>query len=374
MIWEGIFRQMKRILAVSVLLTACVAAQGQALPAKPALPAPVQPQNTAAHPEAVSAAEAVITVHGLCTEPSAKGSAECVTVINKEQFEKILGAVNQSNAPMPPQAIRNLAERYVQILAFAKQAEKLDLDKDPKFLELMRIVRLNSLTETYHRALEEKYRTPPDADLQAYYDKNIAKYEQVKLSRVFIPRINPKAPGPGVDDFAQRAQKVADDLRERAAKGEELDKLQQEAYRTLGLNPPSLNTDIGARRRGSGTLATNVEADVFALKSGEVTKVEPEPSGFQFYKLQGRETLPLAQVKTEIAAVLRKEQIDAANKAVSDPIHTDLNETYFGPHSSGMQMTMPPPRGPQPHPVTPSPTPAPENAPGKGAAKPPVEP
>src|SRR5262249_40204996 len=156
------------------------------------------------------------------------------------------------------------------------------------------------------------------------------------------PRVNPKAPnGAGSDDFAQRAQKLADSLRERAAKGEELDKLQQEAYSTLGLNPPSVNTDVGARRRGSGLLAPNVETDVFALKPGEVTKVEPEPGGFQFYKLQARETLPVAQVKTEIAAVLRKEQLDAANKAVMDPIHTDLNETYFGPRSTGTPLAIP---------------------------------
>jgi hypothetical protein len=356
---------MIRIPVVFAILAAWVAAQGQTLPMKPGTP-PVQ--AAAAHPEAVAANEAVITVHGFCAE-APKAGAECVTVINKEQFEKILGAVNQANAPMPPQAIRNLAERYVQIMAFASQAEKLGLDKDPKFQELMRVVRLNSLAEVYRRALDEKYRTPSDADIQAYYNQNVSRFEQVKLSRVFIPRVNPKAPSSaGPDDFAQRAQKLADSLRERAAKGEDLDKLQQEAYHTLGLNPPSLNTDVGTRRRGSGTLAPNVENDVFALKLGEVTKIEPEPSGYQFYKLQARETLTPEQAKNEIAATIRKNQLDAANKAVTDPIHTDLNETYFGPRSTGMPAPSPP-RGPQLQPHPPVPTPTPATAPVK-----PVEP
>ncbi len=364
MISEGVFAKMMRIFVVPVLLAACAAAQGQgaATPvpqqqAKPGTAASVQPPATAAHPEAVGANEAVITVHGFCPN-AAKSGAECTTVISKEQFEKIMAAINQTNAPMPPPAIRNLAERYVQIMAFASQAEKLGLDKDPKFQELMRIVRINSLAEVYHRSMEEKYRSPSDADVQAYYDKNVARFEQVKLSRVFIPRVNPKAPTGGLDDFAQRAQKLADSLRERAAKGEDLDKLQQEAYRTLGLNPPSLNTDVGTRRRGSGTLPPNVENDVFALKSGEVTKVEPEPSGFQFYKLQGRDTLALAQVKSEIVAAIRKGELDASTKNVMDPIHTDLNETYFGPRSAGTPLTIPPPRSPQFHPPAPSPSPA----------------
>ncbi len=377
MIPEGVFAKMMRIFVVPVLLAVCAAAQGQvaAAPApqqqtKPGTPASVQPPAAAAHPEAVGANEAVITVHGFCPDP-AKSGAECTTVISKEQFEKIMAAVNQTNAPMPPPAIRNLAERYVQIMAFASQAEKLGLDKNPKFQELMRIVRINSLAEAYHRSMEEKYRSPSDADVQAYYDKNITRFEQVKLSRVFIPRVNPKAPTGGIDDFAQRAQKLADSMRERAAKGEDLDKLQQEAYRTLGLNPPSLNTDVGTRRRGSGTLPPNVENDVFALKSGEVTRVEPEPSGFQFYKLQGRDTLTLAQAKSEIVAAIRKGELEASTKSVMDPIHTDLNETYFGPRSAGTPLAIPPPRSPQYHPPAPSPSPA--TAPGSSTTKP-VEP
>lgn len=360
---------MMRILVTLLLAAASAGAQtqstgapaGQSAPpqAKPETPRPVTPaQAPVAHPEAVGTNDAVITVHGFCPGASGKSGDACTTLITKEQFEKIVGAVNQAGAPMPPTAIRNLAERYVQILVFADAAEKLGLDRDPKFQELMRVVRLNSLSEAYHRSAEAKYRTPADTDVQSYYDKNIAKFEQVKLGRVFIPRVNPKAPREGLDDFEQRAQKLANDMRERAAKGEDLDKLQQEAYRTLGLATPSLNTDLGTRRRGS--LPQGVERDVFALKSGEVTRVEPEPAGFQFYKLQGRDTLPLAQVKNEIIAALHKDSLDAANKSVLDPIHTDLNETYFGPKSSGAPLTIPPPRGPQLHPpvsAVPKPTP-----------------
>ncbi|HKV93496.1 MAG TPA: peptidyl-prolyl cis-trans isomerase [Candidatus Angelobacter sp.] len=353
---------MMRIRIAPILLAVCMPALGQGTTAsvqpRPGTPLAAQP-GTTAHPEAVDAKDAVITVHGFCPEASASNSGACTTVITKEQFERTLAAVNQANAPMSPAAIRNLAERYVQIMAFASQAEKLGLDKDPRFQELMRVVRLNSLTEAYHRAVDEKYRTPSDADIQAYYDKNIAKFEQVKLGRVFIPRVNPKAPREGPNDFEQRAQKLAESMRDRAANDEELDKLQQEAYKTLGLTAAPITTELGTRRRG--TLPPNVENEIFSLKSGEVTKVEPEPAGFQFYKLQARETLTVAQAKTEIVAAIRKEAIEAANKAVMDPIHTDLNEAYFGPRSAGTPFTMPQSREPQHPPVAPAA--APNNAP-----------
>jgi hypothetical protein len=292
----------------------------------PATPGTTPSAQSGAHPEAVGATETVITIHGFCPNTPGKSGDSCNTVLTKEQFEKILGAVNQSGAPMPPAAVRNLAERYVQILAFADAGEKLGLDKDPKFQELMRVVRLNSLAEAYRRSVEEKYRSPSDAEIENYYKQNIARFEQVKLSRVFVPRVNPKTPREGLDDFVQRAQQTANSLRDRAAKGE--------------------------------------EQDIFALKSGEVTKVEPEPAGFQFYKLQGRETLALAQVKNEIIAALHKEHLDAANKSVFDPIHTDLNDTYFGPKSAAMPLTIPPQAHPTP-PVTP-----PSTSPGAGAFRP----
>jgi hypothetical protein len=368
---------MKPILAFIVLTAACAAAQAPgaaspspALPpqARPGMPPATPQQGPIAHPEAVGDKEAVITVHGLCSGNSGANGAACSTVVTKEQFEKIMAAVNQAGAPMPPLAVRNLAERYVQMLAFSQQAEKLGLDKDPKFLEFMRVVRLNSLSDAYRKTIAEKNSTPSDADLQAYYDKNIAKFEQVKLGRIFIPRVDPKAPRGGLDDFEQRAQKLADAMRERAAKGENLDKLQQEAYKSLGLAPPSLNTDAGTRRRGS--FPPTVENDIFSLKSGEVTRVEPEPAGFQFYKLQGRDTLTLAQVKNEIIAALRNESLDASNKAVLDPLHTDLNETYFGPRSAGSPLTIPAPRPPQPRPGVSSPG----NPAASSGVKPPASP
>ena len=347
-----------RSLVILVLLAATAGAQSQRRhrphkvrrasrrPGPPVRPEATHRRSLSPTRKRLGPGEAVITIHGFCPDSPGKNGDSCTTVLTKEQFEKIVAAVNQSGAPMPPVAIRNMAERYVQILAFAGAAEKLGLDKDPKFQELMRVVRLNSLSEAYRRTLEEKYRTPSDADVKAYYDKNVAKFEQVKLGRVFVPRVNPKAPREGLEDFAQRAQQVANALRERAAKGEDLDKLQQEAYKTLGLAPPSLNTDAGTKRRGS--FAPAVDQEIFALKPGEVSKVEPEPAGFQFYRLQGRETLTLAQAKNEIVAVIHKENLEAANKAVLDPVHADLNDTYFGPKSAGSPLMMPPPRPPQP--------------------------
>src|SRR5215467_729149 len=268
---------MKRLLAF-ILVALNAVAWGQVAAAPPSAPAQTRPAPPVAapspHPEAVGASEAVITVHGLCPTLPDKTSAACTTVITKEQFEKILNAVNQAGAPMPPASVRGLAERYVQIMAFSEQAEKLGLDKDPKFQELIRITRMNLLAETYRRQAGQKDSTPTEAEIEAYYHKNTAKFEQVRLGRIFIPRTNPKAPPIGpINEFEQRAEKMITSIRDRAAKGEDLDKLAIEAYKTLGIVTPPPNTDAGLRRRGN--FPQSVENDVFSLKLGECTRIEP---------------------------------------------------------------------------------------------------
>jgi len=108
-----------RSLVVSLLVALAAGAQSPAPGPPTAMPGRQGSQSAnqpgfnmtaqaAAHPEAVAAGEAVITIHGLCPGTGKTGDA-CATVLTKEQFEKIVAAVNQSGAPMPAVAIRNLA-------------------------------------------------------------------------------------------------------------------------------------------------------------------------------------------------------------------------------------------------------------------------
>src|SRR5215469_1262524 len=214
------------------------------------------PSAPATDPSAsVAPTEPVITAKGVCPyRPVTKAAAgapkpvpvPCVTVVTKGQFEKLINAVSPSNQNVPPAMRRNLAQAYVELLAYAQAADKAGVDKDPKFIEVMRLVRMRTLADLYRRDLEEKYRTPPEADIQAYYNQNVQRYEEIKLTRIFIPAKNPSAQAK--DDLEKKAAQVAADMHDRAAKGEDMEKLQKEAYTTLGLTIAPPNTLIGGRR------------------------------------------------------------------------------------------------------------------------------
>jgi hypothetical protein len=338
---------MIRILTISLLAGTCAFAQTAGAPAaqsparppvpQPSAPPVVQPQSF--NPDNVAPNAAVVVVHGVCP-PANAGSAKngatkdastnanCQTVITKDQFNAMLSGMSLASQLPTQAAMRNFAESYAQLLAMAGAGEKGGAENDPRFQELMRIARIRALADFYRHALEEKYSNPSQEEIEAYYKENISKYESFKVERIIIPSVNPNRTPAARAEFDKKFQQLANDIRERAARGEETQKLQDEVYKTLAL-PSSPKTDLGMKRRGG--LPAGIEKDLFALKPGEVTKLEAEMSGLNIYKLRSRDTIPVEFVKAEIVRDLHQKNMEAAIKSVTNSVHADLNEQFFGP-------------------------------------------
>jgi parvulin-like peptidyl-prolyl isomerase len=335
---------------------------------KPATP-PAQPESASK----VAPTAAVITIKGICsngpakrpattaarkTAPAAASTGTCQTVITREEFEKLIQSVNPN---LPPAMRRNVAQAYVELMAFAQAAEKAGVENDPKFKEQIRLMRLQALASIYRRDLEDKSKNPSPQDIQAYYNQNLPKYEEIKLDRIFIPAKNPSSPAK--DDWEKKAEQAANDIHDRAAKGEDFEKLQKEAYTTLGLTIAPPNTSVGTRRRGM--LAPAEEQELFALKAGDVSKVEQEPAGYIIYKVESKQTLSPDQVKDEISRELSREKMESQMKSINSSVKADLNDQYFGAPNTppaGMVPGAQPPGGPVPRPAAPAPAHAPAPA------------
>jgi hypothetical protein len=297
---------------------------------QPAPPVSQQPSN----PDNVAPNAPVVTIHGVCTKGSAStktGSAKsdsCETVITKEQFNSMLSGMNLAAQISNPAAMRSFAESYAQLLALASEGEKSGAENDPRFQELMRIARIRALADTYRHSLEEKYSNPPQEEIEAYYKENISKYDSLKVERIIIPSINNNRTPAARAEYQKKFQQMANDIHDRAARGEETQKLQDEVYKTLSLPSPP-KTDLGMKRKGG--LPAGIEKDLLALKPGEVTKLENEMSGMNIYKLHSRDTIPVEYVKAEIVRDLHQKNMEAALKAVTGNIHPELNAEFFGP-------------------------------------------
>jgi len=279
----------------------------------------------------------VITVRGVCpaeTGPATKATVpttkDCVVTVSKEQFESLLKAFNPGNQAISQSMRRQVAQSYVDLLIFSEAAKAAGVENSPTFQEVMRVLRLKELSEIYRSQLAEQYRNPSQAEMEAYYAENAAKYERARISRIYVPKNNPdpQASAGQKQTYQTKAQQVADDLQARAAKGEPIDKLQKEGYATLGINAAPPATELSPARHGM--YPAKLDQDIFSHKAGEVFRAD-DTNGFMIYRVESRDNAPLDSMKEEISRDITRSKMEQRIKELTGPVHTEFDENYFGP-------------------------------------------
>lgn len=269
----------------------------------------------------VSLTEPVLTIHGACE----KEEKACATVVTRQEFDELMEVV-APGAKSNPGARQNAARTYAELLAFETAARKAGVLDSREFQETLLLLRLRTLADFYRRNLEKEYGAPSQEEIEDYYHREIRGFEEAKLRRIVLPKNNFAASNK--EEFEKKGLRVANELRERAAKGEDLDQLQREAFAQLAFTGQPPATDVGSRRRTS--LLPEVAEEIFALNPGQVSQVEKEPYSFVIYKVEARRTLPLEMVRDEISREISKRKLEDALKLVTGSVHSDLNEKYFG--------------------------------------------
>ncbi|MGH9570182.1 MAG: peptidylprolyl isomerase [Candidatus Angelobacter sp.] len=319
---------MRQIFMICALASSFALGQSGAAPQKPQSSAPpLAVQKSPLTPDQVPMDAIVMKIKGVCSSAESGASAEtgdCSITFTRAQFETMLKAIGVDQV-YNPAARRGLAQGYAQLLALANEGERAGVDKGAEFQELMKVVRVRAVAESYRRWLQEQYNNPSQEQITAYYTQNPGQFEQVQIDRILIPPVNSKA-RISRPAFEKKARQVADDVRERAAHGEDMNSLEREAYATLGLSNPPV-TDLGARRKDDVPAISR--KDILALKPGEVTKVEVEPAGFLIYKVRSKGAMPLQQARAEIVRELHQKSVQAHIKEVLANVQTDLNDQFF---------------------------------------------
>ncbi|MFZ0283925.1 MAG: peptidylprolyl isomerase [Terriglobales bacterium] len=321
---------MRYLEAVCLLIGAIAWAQNQ-----PAAPAAKRLDGGQMRPSSASdtAPETpVLTIHGLCTErkPTAMHSAKCQTVITRAQFERLVDAIQPE---MDVQTKGQLARSYPEFLEMAREAKRRGLDKQPRFIERLAFARMQILSQELIREINAEAARVPEKDIEDYYRKNTAEFEEASLERIVLPlrREHDQQPGEEGPETGKQNEddmrKQAEILRVRAAAGEDFAKLQKEAYEVAGI---SGNTEPNPRmgemkRRG----LPPAHASVFNLGVGQVSAVISDGTGYYIYKLDSRGIEPLDAVKEEISNRLRRQRAQQMIESIEHPFTTDVNSAYF---------------------------------------------
>jgi hypothetical protein len=277
---------------------------------------------------AVAASDPVLTIQGLCEDHPVQPPAAaepCTAVVTREAFERLLDSMNITGRTITPEIRRNLAETYAQYLGLERLATKAGLEKTPQFAEIMRWWRLRTLADLYRGNLQEQFRSPSHDEVHAYYVEHLASYQRIKASRILIPRTM------GTTEEAQRADKealeTANLARERAAKGEDPDLIQKDAYTALGLSSPPI-TNLGTLARSS--FPTEETDELYSLESGQVSKVETEGASYVIYRITSKETLSEDALKDEISRQIAQDKFNQAIQSAKESAKPEFNRSYFG--------------------------------------------
>jgi hypothetical protein len=297
----------------------------------PASSQPILPQQASnvaekdsSLPASIDPAEPVITVHGVCDKGSQAG--ECSKVITRKEFESLMNALNPSGQEISPSGRQNLAQAYVEALAFADAVRKAGAEESQQYREVLYWARLRTMGDLYRRNLQEQFRNPSPEEIDAYYQQNLESFEKVQLLRIVAPRENFSAGDK--TEFDKRALAAAQAALARARNGEDPEQIQKDVYAGLGLErPPSAS--IGSYRRAE--LMEKEAAEVFSLRPGEVSQLQVELKSYVIYKVKARETLKEDQVKAEIVLEISQKKYRDAIKSVLNAAPAKFNEQYFGP-------------------------------------------
>lgn len=142
-----------------------------------------------------------------------------------------------------------------------------------------------------------------DADVKKFYDENPSRFEQpeqVRASHVLIGTLDQVTGSELTDEQKKAKRKQADDIRKRAAAGEDFAKLAKEFS-----EDPGSKDSGGEYTFGRGKMVPEFEAAAFSLNTNQVSDVVTTKFGYHIIKLS--EKMPAKMVAlTEVAEDLKE--------------------------------------------------------------------
>ena len=288
--------QLLSVLAVTVL------ADAQARPS-------TAPQSTIAKTKA----KPVLVITGSCPDKARSG---CRLMLDQQAFERMVMVVNPR---LPANQRRNVAATYLQLYVLANHARAQGMDKDPSFQVRLQLEELKALASLYADELQKGLK-PSEKEVEIFYYQNRVRMEELQLHAVVVSKMIAKEPRP------EESKSLASQLRARAAAGENMDKLQQEATVAAGAPGPPPSTDLGWRARGR--LGAH-ESELAALGDGRVSNVLEDAQNFYIYKVDSRRPIPLATAKLEIENTMVRERFKEKLAELLKQARMNLDPEYF---------------------------------------------
>ena len=269
----------------------------------------------------------VLTVERPCGQPG-KGTrqSDCKSVVTRAEIDSLLDLLEPNATPA---ARRQFAVDYARLVAASEAAKRHHLETNPavakQLLIQQKLVHMQVLANTFYRQIEAEASNVPVPEIEKYYAGHKPDFARAEVRRLVVPK---QFSTPGARPLDASILKTrAEELRTRAAAGEDFDKLQQAAYEDLGIKAAISTTKLNMVRR---TNLPAEESKVLDLDPGQVTQVLESPNAFVVLKLESKEILSLEDAKPEIIPFLQRERAEQQIRDATESGKTQFNLQYFG--------------------------------------------
>jgi hypothetical protein len=177
------------------------------------------------------------------------------------------------------------------------------------------------MASSLYRRVEKLAEDVQESELSSYYAEHSAAFTQGEIQRIVLLKAN--ASGSPVDLVMLKSK--AEELRARAAKGEDFEALQKEAAALNSGSSPSWTKTATVHRGG----LPSVEAGVFDVKPGEVTPVVDASGAFEILKLLSLKPIPLDSVRAELKTALTNGHLQLLMKDATNDVTANFDLAYL---------------------------------------------
>lgn len=283
------------------------------------------------------------------TAPASGPEVPANTVVLKiDGKELTAGEIRAVLATMPGDFVKfyqqnpkNAIEQLYVMRYLAQEAEKEKLDQQSPMKEQLEVVRANTLASAM-LSYEHNHYPVSDEMVKAYYERNQAKYQQLKVKAIYVA-FKPVIPGIG-SSTEERARAASEAAAGRTQRSEaEAKALAEDLVKQIrsGADFAKLveqySDDPASKANGGDFGVINltsaqppeVKRAAMALKPGEVTDPVRQLSGFYIVRVEDKTAQPMKEVYEPIIQEIRQAHVNEWFAAIRTRFSAEVEKPEF---------------------------------------------
>jgi parvulin-like peptidyl-prolyl isomerase len=216
-----------------------------------------------------------------------------------------------------------LAEQTIRLKLLEQEARRLGLERDPNVAAQIEADQSNILANA---AAEKMVPAPNEQAVQDFYAKNKGRFESADVSHILIAYAGGTIPprsgkAPTLEEAKKKANAVYEQLKSGADFIAMARKVSDDAQTA------KVGGQMGVVSRGM--LPPELDAQIFSANKGDVTPPTVTQYGIHIFKVHGRKTQAIDEVKAGIAQRVRQEKLRDRVETLRKSAKVEFDPAFF---------------------------------------------